>query len=75
MVHIYLDVTLVDVPAGVIQEEDPTGFLIHLLSAVLGLNFYREKDSAVPFPRRSRSRILCTHESIIRHLMVIIENK
>ena len=39
-----LDVGLVDVPAGVTQEEGGTGFLIHLLS--------REKDSAVPFPRR-----------------------
>ena len=39
-----------DAPAGVTQEEGHTGFLIHLSSAVLA--FYREKDSAVPFPRR-----------------------
>ena len=42
------------VPAGVIQEEGNTGFSIHLLSAVLALIFFfsREKDSAIPFPRR-----------------------
>ena len=39
-----LDVWLVDVPAGVTQEEGHTGFLIHLPSA--------DKDSAVPFPGR-----------------------
>ena len=32
-----LDVRLVDVPAGVTQEEGHTGFLIYLLSAVLAL--------------------------------------
>ena len=31
------------------------------------LNFSREKDSAVPFPRRPRSRILSTNELIILH--------
>ena len=40
-----------DVPAGVTQEEGNTGFSIHLLSAVLAL-MSREKDSAIPFPRR-----------------------
>ena len=30
-----LDVSLVDVPAGVTQEKGHTGFLIHLPSAVL----------------------------------------
>ena len=33
------DVRLVDVPAGVTQEEGHTGFLIHLPSAVLALIF------------------------------------
>ena len=42
----------VDVPAGVTQEEGHTGFLIHLPSAVRALIFPREKDSAIPFPRR-----------------------
>ena len=45
-----LDVRLVDVPAGVTQEEGYTGFL-HLSSALLALIFL-EKDSAVLFPRR-----------------------
>ena len=35
----YLDVRLVDVPAGVTQEKGHTGFLIHLPSAVLALIF------------------------------------
>ena len=34
-----LDVRLVDVPAGVTQEEGHTGFFIHLPSAVLALVF------------------------------------
>ena len=40
-----------DAPAGVTQKEGHTGFL-HLPSAVLSLNFPREKDSSVPFPCR-----------------------
>ena len=48
--------TSMDVPAGVTQEEGHTGFLIHLPSAVRALIFVarriREKDSAIPFPRR-----------------------
>ena len=31
------------------------------------LNVSREKDSAIPFPRRPRSRILCTNDSIVLH--------
>ena len=34
-----LDVRFVDVPVGVTLEESHTGFLIHLPSAVLALNF------------------------------------
>ena len=34
-----LDISLLDVPAGVTQEEGRTGFLIHLLSAVRALTF------------------------------------
>ena len=34
-----LDVGLVDVPAGVTQEEGHKGFLIHLSSAMLALTF------------------------------------
>ena len=29
------------------------------------LNFSREKDSAIPFPRRPWGRILCTHDLIV----------
>ena len=35
------------------------------------LNFFREKDSAVPFPRRPQSRILCTNDLIVLHLLGI----
>ena len=49
--------------AEVTPEED------HLPSAVLALFFSREKDLAVPFPRRSWSRILCTHDIIVLHLL------
>ena len=31
------------------------------------LNFSREKDSAIPFPCRPWSRILCTNDSIVLH--------
>ena len=35
------------------------------------LNFSREKDSAIPFPRRPRSRILCTDDLIVLHPLSI----
>ena len=38
-----LDVRLVDVPAGVTQEEGHTGFLIHLPSAVLAFIFFARR--------------------------------
>ena len=34
------------------------------------LNFSREKDSAIPFPRRPWSRILCTNDLIVLHINV-----
>ena len=43
-------------PAGVTQAEGHTGvfsLLLHFASVVLALIFYREKDSAVRFPRRT----------------------
>ena len=46
-----LDVTFVDVPAGVTQEEGHTGFFPTSFCGAC-LHFSREKDSAVPFPRR-----------------------
>ena len=33
------------------------------------LNFSREKDSAVPFPRRPWRRVLCTNELIVFHFL------
>ena len=43
-----LDVRLVDIPAGVTQQEEGhTRFLIHLPSAVLASIFLAEKDPAV----------------------------
>ena len=56
-----LGVRLVDAPAGVVQEEGRIGFLHLSSAAVLASISYREKDSAVPFPRRPLCRILCTH--------------
>ena len=35
------------------------------------LNFSREKDSAIHFPRRPRSRILCTNDLIVLHPLSI----
>ena len=35
------------------------------------LNFSREKDSAFPFPRRPRSRILCTNDLNVLHSLGI----
>ena len=33
------------------------------------LDFHREKDSVVPFPCRPWSRVLCTNELIVLHLL------
>ena len=35
------------------------------------LNFSREKDSAIPFPRRPWSRIMCTNDLIVLHPLSI----
>ena len=48
--HSFWTSSSLDVSAGVTQEEGHTGFFIHLVSAVRALMFYREKDSAIPFP-------------------------
>ena len=48
--HSFWTSSSLDVPAGVTQEEGHTGFFIHLPSACL--NYSREKDSAILFPRR-----------------------
>ena len=51
MIPFILDVRLMDVLAGVTQEEGH--YRISHPPSFCGacLNFYREKDSAVPFPR------------------------
>ena len=36
------------------------------------LNFYRENDSAIPFPHRPFCRILCTHKLIVLRLLGMI---
>ena len=70
--------------AGVTQEEGQhTGdfsfficfLILHLPSAVLAFLFCREKGSALPFPRRPRSRILCTHDKVALHCWVLCEKK
>ena len=70
--HSFWTSSSLDVPARVTQEEGHTGFLIHLLFAVRAFIFSREKDSAVPFPRRLRSRILCTNDLIVLHPLGIL---
>ena len=47
-----LDVRLVDVPAGVTQEEGHTGFFIHLSSAVLALTFLARNISKTGYINR-----------------------
>ena len=49
--------------------------VLHLPSAVLAFLFYREKGSALPFPRRPRSRMLCTHDKVALHCWVLCEKK
>ena len=68
--HLFWTSGLWDVPARVTQEEGRTGFL-HLPSAVLALIFLaRRIQPSVPFPRRPSSRILCTNELIVLHLLL-----
>ena len=67
---VYFSVQLV--PTVVTQEGVNTGALFFFFlffffappsSCGACLRFYREKGSAVPFPRRPLRRILCTHEA------------
>ena len=64
-----LNVRLVDVPAGVTQEEGHTGFLIHIPSTVLALIFFARRIQ--PFLSLVDSEIdfLCTNELIVLHLL------
>ena len=67
-----LDVRLVDVPAGVTQEEGHTGFLIHLPSAVLALIFLarRIQPFLSPVDREVEFCVL-TNYLIVLHLLGI----
>ena len=51
VISFILGVWFVNAPAEVTKEEGRTGFL-HLPFAGPALIFYRDKDLAVPFPRR-----------------------
>ena len=64
-----LDVKLVDVPAGVTQEGH-TGFLIHLLSAVLAFIFLARRIQPFLSPVDREVEFLCTNELIVLHLFV-----
>ena len=69
---IYSDVRLVDVPAGVPQEEVHTGFL-YPPSAMLALIFLaRRIQPFLPLVDRNKVDFLCTNELIVLHLMSIL---
>ena len=59
--HLFWTPSSLDVPARITQEEGHTGFLIHLPSPV----------HALIFSRRPWSRILCTNDLIVLHLLGI----
>ena len=65
--HPFWTSSSLDVPAGVTQEKGHTGFFHPPSFCGACLDFCREKDSAIPFPRRPWSRILCTNELIVLH--------
>ena len=64
-----LDVRFVDVPAGVTHEEGPTGFLIHLPSAVLALIFLARRIQPFLSLVDREVELLCTNELILFHLL------
>ena len=69
VIRFILDVRLVDVPAGVTQEEGHTGFL-HRPSVVLALLFLARRIQ--PFLSLvDREVELCTNELIVLHLLGI----
>ena len=70
--HSFWTSSSLDVPAGVTQEEGHTGVFHPPSFCGACLNFSREKDSAVPFPRRPCSRILCTNDLIVLHSLGIL---
>ena len=62
--HSFWTSSSLDVPAGVTQEEDHTGFLVHLLSAVRALISSREGFSH-SFPSSSAEwNFVCTNDLV-----------
>ena len=67
-----LDFRLVDVPAGVTQEEGHTGFLIHLpSSAVFALIFLARRIQPFLSVVDREVKFLCTNDLIVLHLLGI----
>ena len=60
--HLFWTSGLLDVPAGVTQEEGSHRISHPPSFCGACLNFSCEKNSAIPFPRRPWSRILCTND-------------
>ena len=70
-----LGVDLVDVLAGVTQEEGRTGFL-HVSSVVLALIFIaRRIQSSLSLVDRNVDFFLCAHEIIVLHLLGMMRGK
>ena len=67
----FLDVRLVDAPAGVTHEEGHTGFL-HPPSAVLALIFLARRIQPSLSLVDREVEFLCTHDSIVLHLLGMI---
>ena len=68
----FLDVKLVDAPAGVTHEEGHTGFLIHPPSAVLALIFLARRIQPSLSLVDREVEFLCTHDLIVLHLLGMI---
>ena len=64
-----LDVRFVGVPAGDTKEEGHTGFLIHLPSAVLALNFLARRIQLFLSLVDREVGFLCTNDFIVLHLL------
>ena len=62
---------MLDVPAGVTQEEGHTGFFINLLSAVRALIFLARKVQP-SFPSLTVKSNLCTNDLIVLHPLGIL---
>ena len=68
---ILLDISSLDVPAGVTQEEGHTGFLIHLLSAMRALIFLARRIQPFLSLVDREVEFLCTNNLIVLHSLGI----